>query len=93
MTRLRAIAAAALLLALPGMNAASLAQGGCVSGQEARQILEQGQAVPLPTALQNAGLGGAQVLDAQLCHSGGGWAYHVRYRQGGQVSSANIPAS
>lgn len=90
MKKLGAIAFAAFLLALSGIAAESQAQ--CVSGQQARQILEQGQAVPLATALQMAGLGDAQVLDAQLCKSGGGWSYRVRYRKAGQVSSANIPA-
>jgi hypothetical protein len=92
MIRLRAIAAAALLLALSGLSADSLAQGGCVSQGEGQQMVAQGQVLPLPAALQNAGLGGAQVIDVQLCHAGGGWAYRVRYNQGGQVSTANVPA-
>jgi len=79
-------------LALAGAGAFSEVQAQCVSRQEARQVLQQGEAAPLPTALQNAGLGDAQVLDAQLCRSGGGWSYRVRYRQDGQVTSANIPA-
>jgi hypothetical protein len=90
MTRFSTIAVAALMLALSGLQAESAAQ--CASGSEARQLIEQGQAMPLPSALQAAGLGDAQVLDAQLCRAGGGWSYRVRFRQGGQVSSANIPA-
>jgi hypothetical protein len=82
---------AAFVLGLAG--GFSEGQAECVSGHDARQVLEQGQAAPLPTAMQNAGLNGAQVLDAQLCRAGGGWSYRVRYRQGGQVRSANIPAS
>ena len=82
---------AAFVLAAVGAPSVGWAQG-CASGAEARQLLQEGQVAPLPTALQNAGLGGAQVLDAQLCRSGGGWSYRVRYRQDGQVTSANIPA-
>jgi hypothetical protein len=67
-------------------------QAQCVEGKQARQVLEQGQAMPLPSAMQNAGMSGAQVVEAHLCKSGGGWSYRVRYRQGGQVRSANIPA-
>lgn len=79
-----------LLLCLAG--GVSEGRAECVSGHQARQVLEQGQAAPLPTAMQNAGLNGAQVLSAELCKAGGGWSYRVRYRQGGQVRSANIPA-
>jgi hypothetical protein len=86
----RSMIIAAFLLVLAG--GLSGAQAECVSGRDARKVLEQGQAAPLPSAMQSAGLRGAQVLDAQLCRSGGGWSYRVRYRQGGQVRSANIPA-
>jgi hypothetical protein len=92
MKAVRTMLLAVLALAAAGALSEGQAQGGCVSGHEAREVLEQGQAAPLATAMQNAGLSGAQVLDAQLCRSGGGWSYRVRYRQDGQVSSANIPA-
>jgi uncharacterized membrane protein YkoI len=55
-------------------------------------MVAQGEVLPLPAALQNAGLGGAQVLDVQLCRAGGGWAYRVRLNQNGQVRTANVPA-
>jgi hypothetical protein len=86
-------AVALCVLALSGGFSPTLAQsGGCVEGKQAREVLEKGQAAPLPTAMQNAGLHGAQVLSAQLCKAGGGWSYKVRYRQGGQVRSTSIPA-
>jgi hypothetical protein len=81
---------AAFVLGLAGGLSDGRAE--CLDRRQARQILEQGQAIPLPSAMQSAGLNGAQVVEAQLCRSGGGWSYHVRYRQGGQVRSANIPA-
>ena len=90
MSAARTLLAAALFLSLAGGFSEGRAE--CVSGREARQVLEKGQAAPLPTAMQNAGMSGAQVLEAQLCKAGGGWSYRVRYRQGGQVRSANIPA-
>jgi hypothetical protein len=55
-------------------------------------MVEQGQVRPLYVALQSAGLAQAQVLSAQLCHAGGGWVYRVRYRQGGNVRTADVPA-
>ncbi len=90
MTRYRHIAAALILLATAGASFESRAQ--CVSPGEGQQMVAQGQVAPLPVALQNAGLAGAQVLAAELCRAGGGWAYRVQYRRDGKVSSANIPA-
>jgi hypothetical protein len=87
----RTMLVAAFFLSLAGGFSEGRAE--CVNGKQARQVLEQGQAAPLPTAMQNAGLNGAEVVEAQLCRAGGGWSYRVRYRQGGQVRSANIPAS
>lgn len=83
-----------ILVCLALFSAGMLSDGRaqCVSRQEARQVLQQGEAAPLAVAMQNAGLGNAQVLNADLCRSGGGWSYRVRYRQDGQVSSASIPA-
>jgi hypothetical protein len=92
MRKLPTFLVAGLFLVLSGLNAAALAQSGCVSPGEGQQMVAQGKVAPLPAALQRAGLAGVEVVAAELCHSGGGWAYHVRYRQGGQVSSANVPA-
>jgi hypothetical protein len=86
----RSIAAALILLAAAGVASEGRAQ--CVPPGEGQQMVAHGQVSPLPVALQNAGLGGAQVLGAELCRSGSGWAYRVRYRQDGKVTSANIPA-
>jgi hypothetical protein len=88
MNGLRIIAVAALL-AFSGLPGAAMAQG-CVSGQEARQLLDQGQVIPFPEAAARAGLESNQVADAQLCQSGGGYVYRVRLRDGGQAS---IPAN
>jgi hypothetical protein len=94
MRQWRTIAAAAALLALSGLGTESLGQGGCVSGHEARQILEKGQAAPFPEAFRRAGYSRNQLAgDPQLCQSGGGYVYRVRVVQGGQVSSVTIPAN
>jgi hypothetical protein len=76
-------------------NIAALSSEGqaqCVSQGEGQQMVAQGQVQPLPAALANAGLGGVQVLGAQLCRAGGGWVYQVRYNAGGAVQTANVPA-
>ena len=92
MSGFRTIAMATLLLALAGSPSAGLAQGGCVSGGEGRQLLEQGQVVPFPQAMQQAGISG-QVVDVQLCRSGGGYEYRARVREeGGEVREVSIPA-
>jgi hypothetical protein len=91
MSRFRTIAAALAFLAAMATSSAVVAQG-CASGGEARQLIQQGQIVPLAVALQRAGLGDVQVADAKLCSQGGGWFYQVRYRYGGQVSVVSLPA-
>lgn len=63
----------------------------CVSPAEGRELLEQGQVVPLPEAMRQAGLNGG-VVGAELCRGGGGYIYRVRLRQSGQVRVVNIPA-
>ena len=68
------------------------AQSGCASRAEGRQLLEQGQVVPLPEAMRRAGLPSGAVVDAQLCREGGGYVYRVRVRQNGNVRQAKIPA-
>jgi hypothetical protein len=88
MTRLRCIAAA-VAIALSAFAGGAFAQG-CVSGQEARQLIDQGQVVPFPEAASRAGLAANQVVDVQLCQAGGGYVYRVRLRDGGE---ANVPAS
>jgi uncharacterized membrane protein YkoI len=47
--------------------------------------------VPLPEAMQQAGVEGG-VVEAELCRGGGGYSYRVRLRQNGQVRVVNIPA-
>lgn len=90
MTRYRTMAAALFLLAAAGLSSEGRAQ--CVSPGEGNQLVQRGQVAPLPTALANAGLGGVQVIDVQLCQAGGGWVYRVRYNAGGAVNTANVPA-
>ncbi len=81
------------LLATAGAPSPGLAQS-CVSGQEARQLLEQGQAVPFPEAIRRAGISPNQLAgDPQLCQSGGGFVYVVQVLQDGQVTSVSIPAN
>ena len=90
MIRSRRFAAACLALCLAGLPSSGLAQA-CVSRGEARQLLEQGLVVPLPEAMQQAGVEGG-VVEAELCRGGGGYSYRVRLRQNGQVRVVNIPA-
>lgn len=93
MCQLPVIAIVALFLATAGAPSPSLAQS-CVSGQEARQLLEQGQAVPFPEAIRRAGISPNQLAgDPQLCQSGGGFVYVVQVLQDGQVTSVSIPAN
>lgn len=93
MIRHRAIAAALFLLAVTGSASETMAQGGCLSGGEGRQLMEQGQVVPFPEAMRRAGLSSDQVVEVQLCRAGGGYVYRVRVLQsGGEVRSQNIPA-
>ena len=93
MKTLRASLATLFVLALAGGPPAALAQGGCLSGGEGRQLVEQGQVIPFPQAARQAGLTADQVVDVQLCRSGSGYVYRVRVLEaGGRVSSMEIPA-
>ena len=86
-------AAALVCLSLAGFPADGMAQG-CMSRQDGRQLLEQGRVAPLPVALQRAGISRDQVVEVQLCRSGGGFVYRLRVLQpGGRVRSINVPAS
>jgi hypothetical protein len=88
-----AAALVALFLAVAGTSGPAAAQA-CVSRQQARQLLEQGQAVPFPDALQRAGYSRNQLAgDPQLCKAGGGFVYRVRIVRSGQVSAVSIPAN
>ena len=83
---------AMLLLAAAGFSPAALAQ--CVSGQQARELISQGQVVTFPEALQRAGVQRDQVAgNPQLCSAGGGFVYKVRVYQDGQLTGVNIPAN
>lgn len=67
---------------------------GCVGGQEARAVLERGEALPFPEALRRAGYTGDQLAGRpQLCDAGGGYVYRVKIVQQGQVQSVTIPAN
>jgi hypothetical protein len=90
MSNVRTLILAALLLAATGPLAESRAQGGCFSPSEGHQLVAEGQAITFPEAASRAGIEGNQVVDVQLCRSGGGYIYRVRLRDGGQ---ANIPAN
>jgi len=93
MSAARTLVLAALFVGTLGLSSDGWAQS-CVGGQEARQILQQGQAVPLAEALQRAGISPDQLAgNPQLCQSGGGFAYRIRVYQDGQLSSRTIPAN
>jgi hypothetical protein len=84
---------ALMALCLLGTPSQGVAQG-CVTRQQARQLFEQGQAIPFPEALRRAGLSRNQLAgDPQLCRGGGGYVYRVRIVQNGQVQAVNIPAN
>jgi hypothetical protein len=92
MTTRKALAAALLVLALTGTASDGLAQG-CISDRDGRQLLEQGQVVPFPEAMQRAGVMAHQIVEVQLCRGGGGYVYRVRVLQpNGRVRRVNIPA-
>ena len=94
MSIVQTCAAALLALTLSGPGSDALAQGGCVSGQEGRQLMEGGRIVPFPEAARRAGISSDQVVEVQLCPAGGGFVYRVRVLQpGGQVRRMNIPAN
>jgi hypothetical protein len=81
-----------LLLAAAALPSVSAAQ--CVSGKQARDLIQQGQVVTFPEALQRAGVSRDQVAgNPQLCQAGGGFVYRVRVYQDGQLSGVNIPAN
>jgi hypothetical protein len=90
MHRLLTIAVAGVLLALSGINAESMAQGGCVSESEGHQLVAQGQASPLGEATSRAGIPHNQIVSVRLCHAGGGYIYQLQLRDG---STRSIPAS
>ena len=93
MSKARTLILALLFLGAAVPFADAWAQG-CVGGQEAREILQQGQAIPLAEALQRAGISPDQLAgNPQLCQSGGGFVYRVRVNQGGELSSVTIPAN
>jgi hypothetical protein len=93
MSAARTLVLAALFLGIAGVFSNTSAQS-CVGGQQARQILQQGRAVPLAEALQRAGISPDQLAgNPQLCQSGGGFVYRVRVYQDGQLSSRTIPAN
>lgn len=64
-----------------------------MSRGEGRELVAEGQVIPFPDALQQAGIAAEQVVDVQLCESGGGFVYRVRVLQpNGRVRATNIPA-
>ena len=90
MTTRRAIAAVlcAMVLAAPSGGLAA-----CLSRGDGRSLMEKGQVIPLPEALQRAGLSPGELVDVQLCQGGGGYVYKVRILQdGGKLRTMNIPA-
>jgi hypothetical protein len=83
------IVVAAALIGLSFLSDGAHAQA-CVPNRDARQIIEQGQALPFAEAAARAGIEANQVVDADLCQGGGGYVYRVRLRDGGQT---DIPAN
>ena len=93
MNKFRALPTIVLAVALASLSPAAWAQDACLSSGEGRQLLEQGQVVPFPQAMREAGLSADQVVEVQLCQSGGGYVYRVRVLEaGGQIKTMDIPA-
>jgi hypothetical protein len=93
MKKLRALAAALILLALAGPVSEGAAQE-CIPPRAARQMLETGQIVPFPEALRRAGLSPERLVGRPLlCRSGGGYVYQLRVLgPAGRVRVVEIPA-
>ena len=92
MTTKHVIAAAILALALAGPTSGAVAQQ-CLSPSEGQALVAQGQVMPFPSAVRQAGISPDQVVDVQLCQAGGGYVYRVRVIDAsGQVTAMNIPA-
>ncbi|MBZ9935013.1 hypothetical protein LB518_01800 [Mesorhizobium sp. BR1-1-16] len=76
-------------LALSGMGGAARAQG-CLSPGEARQAVQNGEAISLSQVRGNLP---GDVVSAQLCHGGGGLVYVVNVLgAGGKVERLQIDA-
>jgi hypothetical protein len=92
MTKLRATAAACLMLALAAPVSPGMAQD-CVNGRAGRQLLEQRQVMPFPDAARRAGIGNNVLRGVQLCRSGRGYSYRGRVLdQRGRVRPFDFPA-
>ena len=90
---LKALAAGYLGISLVASTSTGHAQGNCVSRGEGRELLEQGEAMPFPDALRQAGLPPDQVVDVQLCRTGSDLVYHVRIVEGATVRGVSIAAA
>jgi hypothetical protein len=88
MKRFRTIMLLGLLLTT-GIASPASAQS-CVSSREGTELVAQGQVLPFPVAVRNAGLSDSDVVSVRLCQSGGGYVYVVELRQGGRKT---IPAN
>lgn len=87
------VAFATLFLATVGPASPAMA-AGCVAGQEARAVLERGEAITFPEALQRAGYSRDQLAGGpQLCEAGGRYVYRIKIVEQGQVQSVTIPAN
>ena len=94
MSKLRALAAALLVLALAGPVSDAMAQE-CFSGRSGRGFVERREAVPFPDAARRAGVArNNRVLGGvQLCRGAGGFTYRGRMLdQRGRVRQFDIPA-
>lgn len=82
--------AVSLLLVLFGLTVSGPALANCLSGSQARQAVQSGQAVQLGAI---AGRLGGEVVKAQLCQQGGRLVYIVGVLQSnGQVVQRVVDA-
>jgi hypothetical protein len=87
-----ALPVAVLGILLVAAGSTGLAQGKCVSRGQGRDLIEQGEAIPFPEALRQAGLPADQIVDVQLCRTGSGLVYRVRVAEGATVRGVSIAA-
>lgn len=87
--RLRPLAVRVALAVLAGGLVALPAHARCLSGGEARQAVQAGQAQPLGAIA--GGIGG-RIVRAELCERGGRLVYELSVLAGDQVRRMRIDA-
>lgn len=88
-SRIRSFALAALATAMLGCGALP-ATAACLSSSQAEQAVASGQAVRLGAIMRQVG---GEIVNAQLCESGGRLVYQLAVSSGGQVRTVVVDAA